>query len=308
MLYRPNLRNKVFLIIDGNSLIISAYHISTNPKINVRSFGGFFDAKYKVLSMFIRSLERAINAICPSHLCICFDDGSRTFRGQLLTSYKANRVAPVDALLEELIRIPAFLKQHGMSVLTNKILKKNFITHSNAVQWFDMEADDIIASLIERFSIDHQCNFVIYTADYDMSQLIDDSTSLLMKNRRLKSSPYLMVDSQEFTKIFNILSNQFVDYLAIKGDSTDNIPGIKGLGIKRTAELLRRYDSLENIFFQIDTLPREMQDLFFENKELLYRNKKLITLSKLPDEILFPIDSFLYNRKKILAVKEFLQK
>lgn len=269
------LQDNVFLVVDGNSLIMASYYIA--QKSGIRLPYQIQNAKHRFAYMFANSLEKIIQSVNPTYLCVCFDDGSKTFRHELFPEYKTHRSSLPQELIDELINIPIILEKYGIVTLSNKKLERKFSVRSNGVKWDHVEADDIVASVVKTFS-NEKCKFVIYTNDYDISQIIDASTSLLVKNRRKKSAPLLFIDSKEFFKIFQIYPEQFVDFLAIKGDNSDNIPGVPGFGMKRTAKMLAEYKSIEGIFDNLESLPTLIQEALTEHREIIIRNRSLVTL------------------------------
>lgn len=223
-------KRPVFLLIDGHAVIYRAFYALpklTDPK------GRVVNAVYG----FTRILLAAINEFEPKYLAVTFDHRKPTFRHKEFKDYKAQRPEMPDDLKPQ---IP---------------LVKEIVTVLNIPQ-FEIEgyeADDLIGTL--SYKLDHNPKelkadenllSIVVTGDKDLLQLVDDNTHVWLPGRGKKSD--LEYDREQVKADLNIYPEQVVDMKALMGDSSDNIPGIKGIGKKTAASLINEFGSLDNIF------------------------------------------------------------
>lgn len=242
--------NKIALI-DAYGFVFRAYH--SLPPLT-RADGTPVGAVYGFTNMLIK----LIASLDVSHVAVVFDSGSKTFRNEIFSEYKANRPPCPEDLKPQ---FPIIRKTAESLNLT--ILEK-----------VGYEADDIIATIAKKSA---QANFevLIISSDKDLMQLIDDKISIYdaMKNKLIKSN--------EVKEKFFVEPHQVLDLLSLIGDSSDNVPGVKGIGPKTASELINQYGTLENIFKNIDNIKQEKRKkLLNEGIENALLSKKLITLKE----------------------------
>ena len=242
--------NKIALI-DAYGFVFRAYH--SLPPLT-RADGVPVGAVYGFTNMLIK----LIASLDVSHIAVVFDSGSKTFRNDLFAEYKANRPPCPEDLKPQ---FPIIRKTAESLNLT--ILEK-----------VGYEADDIIATIAKKSA---QANFevLIISSDKDLMQLVDDKVSIYdaMKNKLIKSN--------EVKEKFFVEPHQVLDLLSLIGDSSDNVPGVKGIGPKTASELINQYGTLENIFKNIDNIKQEKRKkLLNEGIENALLSKKLITLKE----------------------------
>jgi DNA polymerase-1 len=240
---------KLFLL-DGTAMIYRAYFaLSRNPLRNSR--GENTSAIFGVINMFIKFVER----FSPDYVAISFDRKEKTFRHEITETYKANRPSAPDELNEQVEPIINFFELIGIP----------------EVSVAGYEADDVIATLAKKFKSDYE--IIIVSGDKDFSQIVDDRISLYdpMKEK--------VTREEDIFERYGIKPEQFIDYLAICGDSSDNIPGIKGVGPKGAVKLLDEFETLENIYVNIDKIkPESTKKKVSAHKEDAYQSKKLATI------------------------------
>jgi DNA polymerase-1 len=168
----------------------------------------------------------------PDYLALCWDPvGDQTFRNRIYPEYKGNRPDMPDELRLQMPYFPRFAEAAGLAHLVVE----------------DFEADDIIGTLTTRFK--EQCDVVIVTGDKDMMQLVDADNV-----RVLDTMKDVLYDPAEVEKKWGVGPEAIVDFLALMGDSSDNIPGVKGIGQKGATTLLQTYGNLEEIFANVDSI------------------------------------------------------
>lgn len=262
-------------IIDGYGLIYRSYFAFINNPLrdmegnNVSALFGFFNS----LLMVIREYN-------PDYLVVAMDTAAPTFRHELYKPYKANRDAAPQDLHAQVPRI-------------QEILTAANIPQIGIDGW---EADDIIASLT-RCAEKQGLESVMVTGDKDLLQLVNSHTVALRPPRRREKN-YRMMGPSEVKDEFGIDASQMVDYLALIGDSSDNVPGVAGIGPKGAVKLLQEFADLDEIYAHIEQLSPGVAKRLEASKELAYLSKTLVTLR--PDVV--DITDFNTNRFKIDSV------
>lgn len=229
------------LIIDGHALAHRGYSAMRDKVLNAPD-GTPTDMIY----VFMNMLYKVQGEYNPDCIIAAFDAGGKTFRHELLPDYKAGREPLDDSFKIQLPILQDLLKFHGHKILARQ----------------GVEADDIIASFSKKAQAEGH-NVLILTADKDFFQLLDDNIKVLRINKPgLKEAK--LYDSQEFFNEFNFMPSSFIDYLAIIGDTADNIPGIKGVGEKGAVKVLSQFPTLEKIFENIESLDTRNKNKFLE--------------------------------------------
>jgi len=188
------------------------------------------------------------------YLVAVFDSGGQSFRNDIYEDYKANRgEAPEDISLQ-FPKIIEYLDARGVKVVSVD----------------NYEADDVIGSLVKQFGSKHE--ITILSGDKDFTQLIDKKINMIDAKGKMYSP-------QEVVKKYGVKPNQMVDFLALVGDSIDNIPGVKGIGPKAAQELLVKYKTLENIYKNLEKIERlRIRELLSDYKQEAELSKDLVTL------------------------------
>lgn len=219
--------SKRIALIDGYGFVFRAYY--SLPPLT-RKDGTPVGAVYGFTNMLIK----LIASLDVSHLAVVFDSGSKTFRNDIYANYKANRPPCPEDLK------PQFpLIRESAESLNLTILEKT-----------GFEADDIIATIAKRASKEDY-EVIIVSSDKDLMQLVNDKVFMYdaMKNKIIKEA--------EVKEKFQVSPNKVLDILALMGDASDNIPGVKGIGPKTAVELINQFGSLENIFENLDYITQD---------------------------------------------------
>jgi len=242
---------KLFLI-DGTALVYRSYFaFIKNPLINTK--GQNTSAIYGIISSFIKLIER----YSPRHIAISFDRKEPTFRHELSIDYKANRPPMPPDMISQLEPIKEFFKLIGV---------KEFSCPG-------YEADDVLATLAEKFRDKYEV--IIVSGDKDFCQLVNDSVMLydpFKETTTLKDDVIVK---------YGLKPEYFVDYLALTGDSADNIPGVSGIGPKKAEELLSKYETIESLYENIEDIASEsIRQKLLNNKENAFLSKTLATINR----------------------------
>ncbi len=207
---------------------------------------------------FIKAIEKILKDFKPTHICAVMDTGSKTFRNELYPEYKANRKECPEDLKPQFELILTYLKLRGIPVLSLA----------------NYEADDVIGTLAKRATASGM-ESVICTGDKDLMQLVDDSTFICQTHKE-----NLWVDAPMVKELMGVRPDQIIDFLAITGDSSDNVPGLPGLGEKSAIALLEQFGSLEAMLANPDAITKKkQQETVREKADLARLSKVLVSLS-----------------------------
>lgn len=281
------------ILIDGNAILHRSYHAMPRFEID----GRLVNAIYGFISILFYNIER----FKPKYLVVAFDVKGKTFRDDLFDKYKAKRVHPPQEFYDQIPDVWEFVRTMEIPLLT----KEGF------------EADDVIGTISRRINGDlGEGEIIIVTGDQDTLQLVDDRTKVAMPAMgKIKEMVY---DASAVIGKFGLAPEKIIDYKALSGDSSDNIPGVRGVGPKTATELLQEFGTVEKIYEYLDkdiqgTDPRtskikpRIAGLLIEHKEDAFLSKKLATI-KTDVPLDFKLsDAHLHNfdREKVV---EFLGK
>ncbi len=255
-------------LIDGNSLLFRAYY-GVHSRLT-RKDGTPTGAVYGFLNMILPILAVAK----PDDEFVCVFDASRiTFRQDIYPEYKMNRSeTPADLIAQGLL-VREGLTAMGMPVLCVP----------------GVEADDVIATLA-RVNCTRTDATRIITSDKDLMQLVSDCVYLYdgMKGREIRAPQVL--------EKFNVNPSQVVDVQSLMGDSSDNVPGVPGIGPKKAAELINEFGSLDNLYANLDAVKNERtRNLLRDNREMAYVSRQLVTLKDDVDLSGLKLSPFVFN-------------
>ena len=277
-----NNKKKRIVLVDGNSLMFRAYFATAYVgNLMKTSTGLYTNAVYGFYAMTNHMFTG------EDYTFVAFDAGSQTFRHQQYEDYKGTR-KPLD---NELIEQIPYVKKY-LDIL--KVKRK---------ESFEYEADDIIASAARKFYDDFD-EIIVVSGDKDLLQLVNDKVTVLIPLRG--TSEFDEYNKTNFFNKMGIHPNQVTDYKGMVGDSSDNLPGIKGVGNKTAIKLLTEYGSLENTIEHIDELKGKMKENFIEFKDLGLRSKYLATL-KDDVEIEFTAEDLKLEELDIDEMTKFLK-
>ncbi|MCK4422146.1 DNA polymerase I [candidate division WOR-3 bacterium] len=246
---------KLLLLIDGYSLAYRSYYAFINNPL-ITSKGKPTSAAFG----FARSLKKVLEKLQPDYSAVCLDHPEPTFRKKKYADYKAHRKKMPEDLKEQIPYIIEICEAAGFSVLIQP----------------GYEADDIIATITEEAQT-QGIEIVIFTLDKDLMQLAKTGVTIL--NMRTEGEEW--INREKVEEKFGIPPERLLDYLSITGDSSDNIPGIKGIGKKTAGKLLEEFGSLEGIFSNLDNIKSSAIRKKLEGKkDEALRWKDLIELKK----------------------------
>ena len=248
---------KKVLLIDGNSLMFRAYYATAYTGNLMKTRDGLYtNALFGFVNMTSKLLTSDID-----YAFVAFDAGKQTFRHQEYEDYKGGRKPLPDELREQIPLIKEYLD----------------IINVKRMESLDYEADDLIATVATRFKNDFD-EVLVVTGDRDLLQLVDEKVSVGLTKKGVGELDIHTKDN--FYEKEGFYPTQLVDYKGIAGDSSDNLPGVKGIGDKITIKLLNTYNTLEEIYNHLDELTPKTKELFTINKETALKCKRLATLCR----------------------------
>ncbi len=250
-------KNDHFYLIDGSGYIFRAYYAL--PPLTRKSDGLPTGAVSGFCSMLFKLLEDSKsdqNLQKPTHFAVIFDSGRKTFRNEIYSDYKANRIEAPDDLA------PQF------EYIRKSVLAFNL----PSVELINYEADDLIATYVDQI-LKKGSKVTIVSSDKDLMQLYKKDVRLFdpMKNK--------FISEEDIHNKFGVGANKVIDVQALAGDSSDNIPGVPGIGVKTAAELINKYGTLENILKSAHEITQnKRRETLIANKDKAIISKQLVTL------------------------------
>ncbi|HXV83812.1 MAG TPA: DNA polymerase I [Candidatus Binatia bacterium] len=250
------------ILIDGHSLAFRAFFAL--PDSLVTSSGQLTNAVYGFTAMLIKLLadER------PDAVVVCFDKGAPQFRLDRYAEYKAGRAETPDAFRQQLPLIREVLGSLRIPMLELE----------------GYEADDLLATLTKCYRQAGN-EVVIVTGDRDILQLVSDGISVIMTRRGI--SDVIRYDPAQVVERYGVKPEQWLDFVALKGESSDNLPGVPGVGDKTAAQLINKYGDIEQVIVHADELAPRLRDAIKERADQVRINKEL---GRLLDDVPLGID------------------
>ena len=244
----PGTDDKPLILVDGSSYLYRAFH-ALPPLTNSR--GEPTGAVYGVINM----LRKLLADYEPEHIAVVFDARGKTFRDEMFEAYKANRPPMPDELSAQIEPLRAAVQAMGLPLL----------------QVPGVEADDVIGTLAQR-ATERGMATVVSTGDKDMAQLVDDKVTLI--NTMTGSH----LDAEAVKDKFGVPPERIIDYLALVGDSSDNIPGVPKVGPKTAAKWLGEFDSLDNLVAHAEEIKGKVGESFRDHLKDLELSRTLATI------------------------------
>ena len=264
------IKKKLF-IVDGYAILYRAhYALIRNPLIT--SYGFHTSALFG----FANHIIKLINDEKPDYLVCAFDSKEKTFRHKMYSNYKANRPEMPIELQHQIPHLWEVLEAMNIPVLK----KPGF------------EADDIIGTITNSVS-DSQIESYIVSGDKDFMQLINDKVFLYAPGKR--NYPPVIYDRQGVIKKWGLPPEKIIDLLALMGDSSDNVPGVSGVGVKTAVKLLKEYDNIESVLDNASKIKnKRVYNGLTNGRESAYLSKELVTIVKDVD-VDTSIEKFIIN-------------
>lgn len=244
------------ILIDGNNLLFRSYYATA---YNGNLMKNSKDFPTNALFGFVNMIDKIMSIEKPEYIMVAFDKG-KNFRHEKYTEYKAGRIETPNDLK---IQFP----------LAYDILDAMGIT---SVAIDNYEADDIIGTFAKMADIDDLYDATIVSSDKDLLQLISHDVNVKL----LKQKDYILMDEKVFFDTYGLKPIRMIDIKALMGDASDNIPGVKGIGEKTALNLLHEYDTIENLYDNIDSVKGKTKEKLIEGKDSAFFSKDIATIYK----------------------------
>lgn len=245
---------KKVILVDGNNLVFRSYYATAyTGNIMKNSKGMPTNALYG----FVGMMNKIMHEEKPEYIAVAFDIG-KNFRKQKYETYKDGRAATPDELKLQMPVAKDILVAMG-------------------IPYFEMEpyeADDIIGTFAKMCEEDDDYEATIISSDKDLLQLLSDETDMKL----LKQKDYIRYNPKTFKEDWGFDPIHIIDYKALAGDPSDNIPGVKGIGDKTAINLLKQYETIEDIYEHIDEIKGKMKEKLVEDKESAFISKEIATI------------------------------
>lgn len=276
-----NEEKNTIMLVDGMALLFRGFFATAFRGNFMKTSKGLpTNGVYQFMRYFLDAAEK----FSPSHVICCWDMGSKTFRTELYKEYKANRSEPPEEL------IPQF-----------ELIK-------NVVDAFDIpniglenyEADDCIGTLARQNSSDN--DVLILTGDQDILQLVDDGIRVAIMRKGIGN--YEIFEKETFVGRKGLQPEQIVDLKGLMGDSSDNYPGVKGIGEKTALKLIQEHGSINQILENLDKLPIGVQAKIRDDRDMLELSRQLAEI-KCDLSVSCSLDNAVWQYNKQIVESKF---
>ena len=270
---------KKVILVDGNNLLFRSYFATAYTGNTMRNSKGFpTNGLYGLVNM----LNKIIREEKPEYMLVAFDKG-KTFRHEKYLDYKGGRNETPDDLKKQF-----------------SVAKK--LVPLMGIKCFEIdnyEADDIIGTYSKMALIDSEFETTIVSSDKDLLQLINEETEVKL----LKQKDYIRMNEETFIDTYGIKPIRMIDLKGLMGDASDNIPGVKGIGEKTALKLLQEYDSLENVYDNIDNIKGATKQKLIDGKESAFMSKDIATIyNEVP--VTYSLEELKYDGPYVNGLRE----
>lgn len=270
---------KKVILVDGNNLLFRSYFATAYTGNTMRNSKGFpTNGLYGLVNM----LNKIIREEKPEYMLVAFDKG-KTFRHEKYLDYKGGRNETPDDLKRQF-----------------SVAKK--LVPLMGIKCFEIdnyEADDIIGTYSKMALIDPEFETTIVSSDKDLLQLINEETEVKL----LKQKDYIRMNEETFIDTYGIKPIRMIDLKGLMGDASDNIPGVKGIGEKTALKLLQEYDSLENVYDNIDNIKGATKQKLIDGKESAFMSKDIATIyNEVP--VIYSLEELKYDGPDVNGLRE----
>jgi DNA polymerase-1 len=245
----------VIILVDGHSIAFRAFYALPDTLVTKDGF------PTNVIHGFLMMISKLVKDYESEKIIITWDISKKTFRTELYSDYKGNRTSAPDEFKLQIKVLQKLLDKFNIP----QVSKEGF------------EADDVLGTLSKKLN-EQSKDVMIVTGDRDSFQLITDKTNILYTKRGISDTQ--IFNEKQFIEKYSIKTNQYIEYLALKGDPSDNIPGLPGVGEKTAINLLLKYENISNIYKNINDLTPKLKETFSVNRDLLDISKILATIKQ----------------------------
>ncbi len=244
---------KQLLLVDANSMVFRAYYATAYGRMMTTSNGQPTNALFGFASMVFK----ALSMIKPEAVLFAFDAKAKTFRHQQYEAYKGTRIELPQELIDQFLLIRDYLDVFDVK----------------RIEVEGYEADDIIGTMVKNYP---DAQKIILTSDRDLLQLIDKNTSVLLMKKGITETQ--LMDLETLQQEQGLKPYQIIELKSLMGDSSDNIPGVMGIGEKTAKKLLEQYETLDGVYQNLDQLKGKLKENLETQKEQAYLSHNLATI------------------------------
>lgn len=273
------------MLVDGMALLFRAFYATAiTGQFQINSKG----IPTNAVSGFLKHMLTAVSSFNPSHLAVCWDMGSKTFRSELYTEYKGNRgEAPIEL-------IPQF-------DLVKEVVASFDIPNIGLVGY---EADDCIGTVAKALKDDMKVS--ILTGDQDILQLLEDNISVILLKKGFGN--YQVHTPDSFYEEKGITPRQMIDLKGLMGDPSDNYPGVKGIGEKTALKLLQQFKSIDGILENLNDLSKSHRTKIEQSLDMLHLSRTLAEIKcDVPVSCSISDSELRYNRSKVINMLDEIE-
>lgn len=264
---------KKIILVDGNNLLFRSYYATAYSGSLMKNSKGF---PTNALYGFTNMINKIINEEQPEYMAVAFDVGTN-FRREKYDFYKDGRKETP----EDLVRQFPYARK---------------ILHAMGVPYFELEpyeADDIIGTLARMVEEDDDFNGTIISSDRDLLQLVSNQLDMKL----LKQKGFIKYTPESFYEEYKLEPIKIIDIKALAGDSSDNIPGVKGIGEKTALTLLQEFGSIEGIYEHIDEIKGKKKELLENDREMAFTSKEIATIYRTVPLNVKDLEDIRYEKK-----------
>jgi DNA polymerase-1 len=281
--------NGKLLIVDGNSILNRAFYAIKGPRMLTKSDGTPTNAVFGFLNILNKYMEEEN----PDHLAVAFDLKGKTFRHEMYDGYKATRKGMPDELATQLPIVKQVLRAMNIAI----------------IECEGLEADDLIG-IYSKTAEDKGLDVSILTGDRDALQLASHKVTIIIPSTSKGQTTTTRYTPDEIVDKYGVEPSALIEIKALMGDSSDNIPGVKGVGEKTAVELVKKYGTLDKIYENLSDITRaKLKSNLEEYKDLAYLSRDLGTIVREKDDLkdisIFKRSEF--NKEELLAIFKDLE-
>ncbi|MBW4838987.1 MAG: 5'-3' exonuclease [Paenibacillaceae bacterium] len=243
------------LLVDGMALMFRAFYASAATGYIRRTKAG---VPTNAVYGFMRYFWDAVQKFGPTHIACCWDLGSKTFRTEQFSDYKGNRSDAPEELIPQFSMIREVMDSLGIPNISSP----------------GFEADDCIGTLASRFG--QEMDVLVLTGDHDMLQLVSDRTSVIIMKKG--HGNYTVYTPEALMEEKQLTPGQIVDLKGLMGDTSDNYPGVRGIGEKTALKLVQEHGSVDGILANLDQLSKSVRAKIEADLDMLHLSRQLATI------------------------------
>jgi len=276
-----------FVIIDGNNLMFRAFYaLPQMANFDGEISNGVFG--------FTNMLVKIIKELEPKYIAVTFDVAKKNFRHNTFAEYKGTRKPTPTELISQFPIVKELLNKMNITIVEKE----------------GLEADDLMGCLSRMFDTRN----IIVSADRDAFQLINDNTEIMFPKKGITET--ITLNNSNLKDFYGVMPDQVIDLKSLMGDSSDNIPGVGGIGEKKALQLIETYGSLDGVYANVDKLSGKLKENLINDKDKAYMSKFLATIvvdEKLPYELQdfeysYPFGNEVYDMFKRYQFNSLLKK